>query len=81
MTGTSPEVRSYVVVTPAANSSVAASLPVLSLFQSDGTPFSAAGFEVMPNQAVFSGADITAVKVELNALRTKLINAGLMAAS
>jgi hypothetical protein len=30
---------------------------------------------------VFSGADVTALKVELNALRTKLINAGLMAAS
>lgn len=31
------------------------------------------------NQAAFAGADLAAVKVELNAFRTKLIAAGLMA--
>lgn len=51
----------------------------LALFDSNGTPHPLP--TVMPVQAVFSGADVTALKVELNALRTKLINAGLMAAS
>jgi hypothetical protein len=32
-------------------------------------------------QADFAGADITAVKVELNAFKAKLVAAGLMAAS
>lgn len=58
----------------------------MALFGPSGEPFvegnaDLADVTVMPNQAVFSGADVTALKVELNALRTKLINAGLMAAS
>lgn len=35
----------------------------------------------MAFQAAFTGADLAALKVELNAFRTKLINAGIMPAA
>ena len=55
----------------------------LALFGPDGeaiTPLSAEG-NVIAHQAIFAGADITALKVELNAFRTKLLASGLMAAA
>lgn len=53
----------------------------MAFFDDAGDPWVPSMSTVMPNQAVFSGADVTALKVELNALRTKLINAGLMSAT
>lgn len=55
---------------------------LISLFNSDGSAFvPLTTANVMPNQATFNGADVAGINTQLNALRTKLINAGLMAAS
>lgn len=58
----------------------------LALFNEDGTPYvqgesALAGVVPAAFQADFAGADITALKVELNAFLDKLIAAGLMEAS
>ena len=58
------------------------SLMRMALFTEDGEAFVplTEGTNVIAHQAVFAGADITALKVELNAFRTKLLASGLMAA-
>ena len=55
----------------------------LALFDSDGAPVTPLSGEsnVAAFQSTFVGADVTALKVELNAFRQKLIDAGLMEAS
>jgi hypothetical protein len=58
----------------------------LALFDLEGAPFvngntALADAEPAAFQADFAGADITALKVELNAFLDKLIAAGLMEAS
>ena len=55
----------------------------IALFNEDGSPFAADQTGMVPaaTQATFAGADITALKVELNAFLDKLIAASLMEAS
>ena len=55
----------------------------IALFNEDGSPFSADQTGMVPaaTQAVFAGADITALKVELNAFLTKLKTAGIVLSS
>lgn len=55
----------------------------VALFTSTGNPLVplTTGSNVMANQATFNGADVAGINAQLNQLRTKMINAGLMAAS
>jgi hypothetical protein len=55
----------------------------LALFNGDGSPFAADQTGMVPaaTQATFAGADITALKVELNAFLTKLKTAGIVLSS
>jgi hypothetical protein len=53
------------------------------LWNADGTPLVADQTGMVPaaTQATFAGADITALKVELNAFLTKLKDAGIVLSS
>jgi hypothetical protein len=55
----------------------------IALFNEDGSPFDADQTDMVPaaTQAAFAGADITALKVELNAFLTKLKTAGIVLSS
>ena len=55
----------------------------IALFNEDGTPFVGDQTGMVPAaaQADFAGADITALKVELNAFLTKLEAAGIVLTS
>lgn len=56
---------------------------LLCLFKSDGTPYVPleGTTNQMPVQAATTAVDLAALKVDFNALLTKLKNAGLMASS
>ena len=71
------------VVTAKASMDASTTPLLLCLFKSDGTPFEPleGTDNQMPLQADTVAADLAALKVDFNALLTKLKNAGLMASS
>lgn len=74
--------QQLVVVSQAALDSKTVQTPV-ALFNADGTAFDADQTGMVPaaTQDTFAGADVTALKVELNAFLTKLKTAGIVLSS